>query len=212
MAAPTNPFEFDMSVAKDKKRRQRGRRGMSGAVETSSRKCEHPGCGNQGKYRAPKSPDSTDEFHWFCRKHVREYNLQWDFFKVQASERDANGKDVGGESEDDASVEERRVFREKIAWSRLGINDPFEILGQNSTVSSRSGSQPGRRLTRNERRALTILDAKDGWGKAKIRKQYRSLVKYLHPDMNDGDRSDEDRLKQVVWAWDQIKDSRNIKP
>ncbi|MFZ1348722.1 MAG: molecular chaperone DnaJ, partial [Tabrizicola sp.] len=26
-----------------------------------------------------------------------------------------------------------------------------------------------------------------------------------------GDRSDEDRLQEVVWAWDQIKDSRNFK-
>ncbi len=34
------------------------------------------------------------------------------------------------------------------------------------------------------------------------------VVKDLHPDMNGGDRSDEDRLQEVVWAWDQIKDSR----
>ena len=47
--------------------------------------------------------------------------------------------------------------------------------------------------------------------KAEIRKQYKSLVKDLHPDMNGGDRSDEDRLQEVVWAWDQIKDSRSFK-
>ncbi|MGR3718793.1 MAG: molecular chaperone DnaJ, partial [Paracoccus sp. (in: a-proteobacteria)] len=41
-----------------------------------------------------------------------------------------------------------------------------------------------------------------------IRRQYKSLVKDLHPDMNGGDRSDEDRLAEVVWAWDQVKDSR----
>jgi hypothetical protein len=28
--------------------------------------------------------------------------------------------------------------------------------------------------------------------------------------MNGGDRSDEERLQEVVWAWDQIKDSRNF--
>jgi len=41
-----------------------------------------------------------------------------------------------------------------------------------------------------------------------IRKQYKSLVKDLHPDMNGGNRADEDRLQEVVWAWDQIKESR----
>ena len=29
--------------------------------------------------------------------------------------------------------------------------------------------------------------------------------------MNGGNRDDEDRLQEVVWAWDQIKDSRNFK-
>jgi DnaJ-class molecular chaperone len=43
-----------------------------------------------------------------------------------------------------------------------------------------------------------------------VRKSYKALIKVLHPDMNGGDRSDEDRLQEVVWAWDQLKDSRNF--
>ncbi len=207
---PREPFQFDLSAAKDKKRRQRGRRGMSGAVETSSRTCEHPGCSSEGKFRAPKSPDRTAEFHWFCRKHVKEYNVRWDFFKAQADNQDDNGTGTESESDDGLSPEDRRIRREKLAWSRLGIKDPFEILGENATVSDRARTASSRRLTRNERRAINILDAKEGWGKSEIRKQYRSLVKDLHPDMNDGDRSDEERLKEVVWAWDQIKDSHNF--
>jgi len=37
------------------------------------------------------------------------------------------------------------------------------------------------------------------------------LVKVLHPDMNGGDRSDEDRLQEVVWAWEQIRVSKSFK-
>ncbi|PZP17966.1 MAG: molecular chaperone DnaJ, partial [Kocuria rhizophila] len=33
----SDPFGFDMSAASDKKRRAKGRRGMSGAFETSTR-------------------------------------------------------------------------------------------------------------------------------------------------------------------------------
>ena len=33
----------------------------------------------------------------------------------------------------------------------------------------------------------------------------------MHPDMNGGNRDDEERLQEVVWAWDQIKDSRNFR-
>jgi hypothetical protein len=29
--------------------------------------------------------------------------------------------------------------------------------------------------------------------------------------MNGGDRSQEEQLQQVVWAWDQLKSSRNFK-
>ncbi|HBN29651.1 MAG TPA: molecular chaperone DnaJ, partial [Rhodobacteraceae bacterium] len=70
------------------------------------------------------------------------------------------------------------------------------------------GQSIARRLPPTERRALDILDAKDHWTKLEIRKQYKSLVKDLHPDLNGGNRSDEDRLQEVVWAWEQIKESR----
>ena len=56
-----------------------------------------------------------------------------------------------------------------------------------------------------------ILEATDDWTKAELRKAYKSLIKVLHPDINGGDRSQEEQLQQVVWAWDQLKDSRNFK-
>ncbi|MEM7318100.1 MAG: DnaJ domain-containing protein, partial [Pseudomonadota bacterium] len=62
-----------------------------------------------------------------------------------------------------------------------------------------------------ERRAVEILEAKDNWTKAEVRKAYKKLIKVLHPDMNGGDRSQEEQLQEVVWAWDQIKASRNFK-
>ncbi|MEM6898026.1 MAG: molecular chaperone DnaJ, partial [Pseudomonadota bacterium] len=46
-----DPFGFDMSVSSAKKKNSRGRRGMSGAFETSTRVCDKPGCQEPGKYR-----------------------------------------------------------------------------------------------------------------------------------------------------------------
>ena len=54
-------FGFDMSVSTAKKNNPRGRRGMSGEFETSNRQCEHGGCQEPAKYRAPKSPDILDD-------------------------------------------------------------------------------------------------------------------------------------------------------
>ncbi|KFI31564.1 molecular chaperone DnaJ [Haematobacter missouriensis] len=204
------PFEFDIRVSTDKKRRTRGRRGMSGAFETSQRGCDHPGCTEAGQYRAPKSPDHLDEYLWFCKEHVREYNLKWNFFSSTTEEEFQRMMDS-----DRVWGRETKPFAQRTeeakAWARLGIDDPFEVLGEKATQSKSPTSGITRKLPPTERKALEILEAKDHWSRLEIRKQYKSLVKDLHPDMNGGNRSDEDRLQEVVWAWDQIKDSRHFR-
>ena len=203
-----DPFGFDISAASDKKRRTKGKRGMSGAFETSTRACDHRGCEQAGQYRAPKSPDTLDDYFWFCRDHVREYNLKWNFFQGATEEEFEKFID-----KDRVWGRETKPFGkrgdEDRAWQRLGVEAPMEILGANATLNP--GRVMGRKLPPTERRAIDILEAKDSWTKPEIRKQYKSLVKDLHPDMNGGDRSDEERLQEVVWAWDQIKDSRNFR-
>ena len=202
-----DPFGFDISAASDKKRRTKARRGMSGAFEASSRRCDHPGCDLPGQYRAPRSPERLDEYYWFCKDHVREYNLKWNFFQGQT------------EAEFEAFLDKDRVWGretkpfgnpEDRAWARMGIDDPHEILGDRATPQA-DRVAAARKLPPTERRALEILEARDTWTRTEIRKQYKSLVKDLHPDMNGGDRSDEDRLQEVVWAWDQIKESRHFR-
>ena len=204
-----DPFGFDLRVSSDKKKRARTRRGMSGAFETSTRQCDHSGCSETAQYRAPKSPDDLDDFLWFCKDHVREYNLKWNFFNGASEEELA------------AQVDKDRVWEretkpfgktgdEQRAWARLGVDDPHQILGENATRNPGKGVTGSRKLPPTERRALDILDARDHWSKAEIRKSYKALIKVLHPDINGGDRSHEEQLSEVVWAWDQIKESRNF--
>ena len=203
-----DPFGFDMSVSSAKKKATRIRRGMSGASDTSTRECEHEGCSEPGKFRAPRAPDVLDEYKWFCKDHVREYNLKWNFFS-NTTEAEMNAQ----MSKDKVWERETRSFSdpEARAWARLGIEDPHQVLGANATKNPGKAMTGSRRLPPTERRAIEILEAKDNWTKAEVRKAYKSLIKILHPDMNGGDRSQEEQLQEVVWAWDQIKDSRNFK-
>lgn len=204
-----DPFGFDMSVSAAKKKNPRGKRGMSGAFETSKRVCEHDGCQEAGQYRAPRSPDHLDEFKWFCKDHVREYNLKWNFF------------DGSTEEEMNEQMEKDRLWEretkpmgtkdEQRAWARLGVDDPHQVLGENATRNPGKSITGTRKLPPTERRAVDILEAKDHWTKAEIRKSYKKLIKVLHPDMNGGDRSQEEQLQEVRWAWDQIKESRSFK-
>lgn len=126
-----DPFGFDISAASDKKRRLKNRRGMSGAFETSSRPCDHAGCEAAGQYRAPKSPETLDSFYWFCRDHVREYNLKWNFFQGSSEEEFQKFID-----RDRVWGRETKPFgnrTEDSAWARLGIEDPMEILGDKAS-------------------------------------------------------------------------------
>ena len=204
-----DPFGFDMSVSTSKKKNPRGRRGMSGASETSTRLCDHDTCQEAGKYRAPKAPDVLDDFLWFCQAHAREYNLKWNFF------------DGTTEAEINAQQSEDKVWErptkpigdpEARAWARLGIEDPHQVLGANSTQNpGRKGGTVGKKLPPMERRAVEILEVADNATKPEIRKVYKGLIKILHPDMNGGDLSQEEQLQEVVWAWDQLKGSRSFK-
>jgi hypothetical protein len=203
------PFEFDLRVSADKKRKKTGRRGMSGAFETSDKGCDYPDCKEKGAYRAPKSPDLLDEFFWFCKDHIREYNLKWNFF--QGTTDDEFQKFLDKDRVWERETKPFSRLGDGNAWARLGVNDPMALLGEKATQNpgrSAFANAATRKLPPTERKAIEILDARDTWTKTEIRKQYKSLVKDLHPDMNGGDRSDEERLQEVVWAWDQLKDSR----
>jgi len=159
----SDPFGFDMSISSAKKKNPRGRRGMSGASETSQRKCDHEGCQESGKFRAPKSPDILDDFFWFCQEHVREYNLKWNFF------------DGTSEAELMAQQDKDRVWErptkpfkrseEERAWARLGVDDPHQVLGGNATQNpGRNASVPYVTSTRKTHDELEKMVVRSGLG------------------------------------------------
>ena len=203
-----DPFGFNLSVSASKKKNPRGRKSMSGASETSTRVCDHEGCEEAGKFRAPKAPDVLDDFYWFCQQHVREYNLKWNFFDG-TTEAEINAQ----QSKDKVWERNTRPMGdpEERAWARLGIEDPHQVLGGNATLNPGRNKPGNRKLPPTEKRAIEVLEAEADWTKTQIRKAYKALIKVLHPDMNGGDRSQEEQLQLVVWAWDQIKDSRSFK-
>ena len=140
---------------------------------------------------------------------MREYNLKWNFFDG------ASEQEYLDQVEKDRLWERRtkpfNTSEEQRAWARLGVDDPHQVLGDNATRNPGKRAAGSRRLPATERRAVEILDVKDNANKTEIRRAYKALIKVLHPDMNGGDRSQEEQLAEVVWAWDQLKASRNFR-
>ena len=218
-----SPFDYDVSVAADKRRRQRAR-GMTGAFATSQRRCEWPGCDTTAQYRAPRSARRPNEFRWFCLDHVRQFNAEWNFF------------DEFTEEEFDEVLEAGRVWErptwslgrvprwalglhphsEGNAWARWGFSDPFEVLGQCATLNPGrpEGEQraPRRRLAPEERDAMDVLGLSyKVESRAEVRTRYRELILMLHPDMNGGENPEPERLARVLKAWQVLRTSRNFK-
>ena len=91
------------------------------------------------------------------------------------------------------------------------MEDPYELFSNKENPKTNQSKLFSRRIPASEKKALDILGASDTSTKSELRKIYKEMVKDLHPDRNSGSRADEDRLSEVVWAWDQIKSSRSFK-
>ena len=206
-------LDYDISVSADKKRRSK-RSSASGGFDSSVRTCEAEDCSEEAKYRAPKSPKDLENFHWFCLKHVKEYNTRWNFFKNHSEEefeKEVNlSKTWGRKTKPFGSKSsENRAHSDGNSRLRFGIEDPYgfiDSLGNKETNSL--GTK--KRLNHSEQKALSILGATAAMTKDEIRKLYKILIKDLHPDTNDGKRDDEERMTEVVWAWDQIRNSKRF--
>lgn len=210
------PLNFDISVSAAKRKAQRSR-GMTGEIAASARGCEWDGCDKPGQYRAPRSRERLNEFRWFCLEHVREYNSRWNFYENMTEDeitasmasdqlwgrptwKLGKGYFAGGSPNPHVDGQ---------AFKRLGLDDPLEALGEKATLNPGERAQAReareRMLPKTVRKALTIMELDALATKTDIRLRYKELVKRYHPDQNGGDRSEEARLREVLWAWDQLK-------
>ncbi|MEM7669269.1 MAG: J domain-containing protein [Pseudomonadota bacterium] len=217
--APRSPFEYDVSVAADKRRRQRPR-GMSGSLASQERCCDWPDCDLKAEYRAPISRDRVNEYRWYCLEHVRMYNQSWNFFA------DSSEDEIDAQVRADQTWErptwklgrrpgqdpDGHPHKEGQAWARWGFKDPMEVLGDAATINAGAeGVVHKRRMTGEEEKAMEVLGIdEDERSRAGVRARYRDLIRDLHPDMNGGESSDPERLSHVLRAWDILKRSRNL--
>lgn len=187
-------------------------------VTRPTRLCDKPGCENGGDHRAPKSRSTLNEYYWFCLDHVREYNQAWDFFR--------------GMTPDQIEAYQRATLTGLRPTWKMGDNtkgpnpklqfffrgafvDPFVIFddgpgaaGQprpEADATSRSGST--RRLSRMQATSLETLDLEPSATLQDVKARFKELVKRYHPDANGGDRGAEERLRQVIKAYGQLRSS-----
>jgi hypothetical protein len=179
--------------------------------------CEWPNCNAAATHRAPKGRGRENE-HWrFCLGHVREYNHSYNFF-------------AGMTEEAIAKYQKDAVTGHRPTW-KMGMNggrptershsarfhadgtadDPFDVLRDVGGIGGRAanGEHLRRRETRvirnAERKALDALGLEPDATAQEIKLRFKALVKRHHPDANGGDRSTEDRLRDIIEAYNYLK-------
>ncbi|MEN3931576.1 DnaJ domain-containing protein [Microvirga sp. W0021] len=190
----------------------------SGSAKTARKdsepNCEHPGCSQPGLYRAPKGRGNEGKYWRFCMDHVREYNATYNYFDgmtddaVQAYQKNSV---IGHRPTWSMGVRKNQKPEgpngEQIArdWEYF---DPLGVLrGENfNTAQPKKPAEPKKkRLTAPVRKALDVMGLDSTADAAAIKAQYKQLVKRFHPDANGGDRSFEERLRDIIRAHDILK-------
>jgi hypothetical protein len=171
--------------------------------------CQWPDCALEATHRAPKGREREQEYWRFCLEHVREYNSTYNYF-------------AGMSDEAVARYQKDAVTGHRPTW-KMGMNggserladpsvDPFDVLrefGAGPSARVRPERPPEARPIRNaERKAFDTLDLEIDATPADIKARFKELVKRHHPDANGGDRSSEDRLVEIIQAYNYLKSAK----
>jgi len=172
------------------------------------RPCAHPGCADAGEYRAPRDRTLKD-YIWLCLDHVREYNKRWNYYE--------------GMSESEVENEIRRdtcwgrpswklgsIGAGGVNWKDARMRDDFGFFREDAKEEARARGNWGRQTGSGQRRrtadttedkALTIMGLDVPLSKEALKSRYKDLVKRYHPDVNQGDKAAEEKLKDINEAY-----------
>jgi hypothetical protein len=174
-------------------------------------RCEKPGCDNAATNRAPKGPGKENQYWNFCIVHAREYNHQYNFFKdmsvdeVAKYQKDAltGHRPTWKLGERGATTRKPGTGRSRHGPAPKGADDPFGVFIDGA--DGRARTEPARTVHNAARKAFDQLGLEDNASKAEIKTKFKDLVKRHHPDANGGDRAFEDRLREIITAYNYLK-------
>ncbi len=84
-------------------------------------------------------------------------------------------------------------------------NDYYGLFGGDSETGTSTETEPRRPIRNMERKCLTQLNLDVTATKEEIKTRFKDLVKRHHPDLNSGDKRSEDKLREVIQAYNYLK-------
>lgn len=182
------------------------------APETLS--CQWKGCDKSGSNRAPMGRGRDGEYYWFCVDHVRQYNASYNYFDgMSDNEVEKFLKEsitghrptwkLGSDAENSTAsgVDTNTGVDDAVRQAR----DPHGFFAWRAKQAREDARTKKRTLKPMERKALQTLHLGAEATKDDIKTRYKTLVKEHHPDANGGDRRSEDKLREILQAYNYLK-------
>jgi hypothetical protein len=171
-------------------------------------RCDSPGCEAEGTHRAPMGRLREGQYFCFCLEHVREYNATYNYFNGM------NDADVARYIKD-ATVGHRPTWSMGTRRGAGGFReegrpheDPLGLYRRFRRPEPVKKREP--RYSVVTMRAFAALDLEETSGAEAIRARYKELVKRHHPDANGGDRSREEKLREIIHAYKTLRAARLV--
>lgn len=179
--------------------------------------CDWPGCRNPAGHPAPRGRGREGQYFDFCMEHVREYNKSYNYFN--------------GMSDDEvAAFQKANITGHRPTWSvwrnarrkaaetvfdrsphgythAFSFDDPYGILGRPTGKDGPRNYVPAKPVRKAERKCLIALGLDETARGSEIKTRFKQLVKRHHPDHNGGDRSAEDKLREVIQAYNYLREA-----
>jgi DnaJ domain len=179
--------------------------------------CQWKGCGRPAPHRAPKGRGRDGEFFVFCVDHVREYNASYNYF-------DGMSDNEVTDFQKDAATGHRPTWKVGAnSWAhgtRVGVEgaenaasagttakDPHGLFGDGERKASEAPEERRRKVRPLEKKSLYVLHLTETATKVEIKARFKELVKRHHPDANGGDNRSEEKLREIIQAYNYLKQS-----
>ncbi len=176
--------------------------------ERKAGECAWEGCDKSGTHKAPMGRNREGQYINFCIDHVRQYNKNFNYFSGLNDDEIAKYQ-----KENITGHRPTRPMSTRRSGQPVNPDTLRATPGWHSQVRSRltpdgkriPASNGPRKLKRLEEKSLRDLGLPSTASSEHITSKYKTLVKQNHPDANGGDRSSEDRLRQIIQAYKHLK-------
>ena len=148
---------------------------------------------------------------------MRQYNASYNYFEgmndseVQTFQKEAlTGHrptwkvGMNGAAKDDpgAGAAAAEANKGPLGWRAL---DPHQFFARRAKAAREAPAETRRQLKPLEKKSLQTLNLSGSASRIEIKARFKELVKVYHPDANGGDARSGDKLREIIQAYNFLK-------